>query len=458
IAELQKDKDGNPLMVRGVIQDITKRKLAEAERALNSQRMQAMLQLNRMSDSTLKEITDFALEEAVRLTQSRIGYLAFLNEDESVLTMHSWSKSAMAQCAINDKPIIYPVVSTGLWGEAVRQRRPVITNDYTADNPLKKGYPQGHVTVKRHMNIPVFSDNRIVLVAGVGNKNEDYDQSDVEQLTLLMEGMWRLIERIQAHQDAEKLMKEIQAKNEELESIVFVASHDLRSPLINIQGFAGELQKSCRELTVLLGRETLSEKNNRVIRRLLDEDIPESIGFISAGTIKMDALVNGLLQIARIGTMQMHIESIDMNRLMANILKTVQYQMREYEIELHVELLPRCMGDWVHLNQVFSNLIDNAIKYRHPSRKSIIEVTGQCSDNRVIYTVRDNGIGVSAENYDKIFEVFHRLNPAGPVKGEGLGLTIVRRILDRLDGKITVVSEVDNGTAFVVELPAINQE
>jgi PAS domain S-box-containing protein len=165
------------------------------ELALNSHRMQVLLQLNQMREATLKETTDFALEEAVRLTQSTIGYLAFLNEDESVLTMHAWSKSAMAECAIIDKPIIYPVVTTGLWGEAVRQRRPVFTNDYAADNPLKKGYPQGHVAVKRHMNVPVFEGSRIVIVAGVGNKNEEYSENDAQQLTLLMEGMWRLIER-----------------------------------------------------------------------------------------------------------------------------------------------------------------------------------------------------------------------------------------------------------------------
>jgi PAS domain S-box-containing protein len=175
--------------------DITERKRAEGKIALNSQRMQTLLKLNQMTEATLKEITDFVLEEAVRLTQSKLGYLAFLNEDESVLTMHSWSHSAMAECAIQDKPIIYPVASTGLWGEAVRQRRPVITNDYTAANPLKKGYPQGHVAVKSHMNVPVFVGSRIVIVAGVGNKAEEYVQEDVEQLTLLMEGMWRLIER-----------------------------------------------------------------------------------------------------------------------------------------------------------------------------------------------------------------------------------------------------------------------
>jgi len=180
--------------------DITERKRAEEALELNAKRMQVLLQLNQMTEASVQEITDFALEEAVSLTRSTMGYLAFLNDDESVLTMHSWSKSAMAECAIIDKPIIYPVETTGLWGEAVRQRRPIITNDYAADNPWKKGYPEGHVHVTRHMNIPVLVGSKIVAVAGVGNKNEEYVQEDAQQLTLLMEGMWRLIERRRAEE------------------------------------------------------------------------------------------------------------------------------------------------------------------------------------------------------------------------------------------------------------------
>jgi PAS domain S-box-containing protein len=121
-----------------------------------------------------------------------------MNEDETVLTMQAWSKIAMDQCAIIDKPIDYPLETTGLWGEAVRQRRPMITNDYAAPNPYKKGYPEGHVEMRRHLNIPVFDGDRIVAVAGVGNKDEDYDESDVRQLTLLMNGMWWQLKRQRA--------------------------------------------------------------------------------------------------------------------------------------------------------------------------------------------------------------------------------------------------------------------
>ncbi|MBM4090780.1 MAG: PAS domain S-box protein, partial [Planctomycetes bacterium] len=176
------------------------RQLAEKNLRLDESRLEALVHLSQMAEASLQQLTDFALEEAVRLTESRIGYLAFVNSDETVLSMHSWSKSAMAQCQIIDKPIHYPVEHTGLWGEAVRQRQPVITNDYAAPNPLKKGYPGGHVHVARHMNVPVIDGDRIVIVAGVGNKEEPYDESDVRQLRLLMQGMWHLLQRRRAQE------------------------------------------------------------------------------------------------------------------------------------------------------------------------------------------------------------------------------------------------------------------
>ncbi|NQV34380.1 MAG: response regulator [Phycisphaeraceae bacterium] len=182
---------------------------------LEQSRLEALLQLGQMTTASIQEIMDFALEEAVRLTESKIGYLAFMNEDETVLTMHAWSKTAMKQCATIDKPIVYPVETTGLWGEAVRQRKPVITNDYSDPGVKKKGYPEGHVPVVRHMNIPVFDGDKIVAVAGVGNKPVPYEESDVQQLTLLMQGMWRLIQRKRAEQALRESHEELEKRVEE---------------------------------------------------------------------------------------------------------------------------------------------------------------------------------------------------------------------------------------------------
>ncbi len=181
--------------VKALEKEAAWRNRADEALHLEESRLEALLRLNEMTGARLQEITDFALEEAVRLTGSEIGYLAFMNQDETMLTMHSWSKTAMGQCAIPDKPKFYPIETTGLWGEAARQRKPVIFNDYAAPSPLKKGYPKGHVEIRRHVNIPVFDGTKIVAVAGVGNKVKAYDRTDVRQLKLLMQGMWRLILR-----------------------------------------------------------------------------------------------------------------------------------------------------------------------------------------------------------------------------------------------------------------------
>jgi PAS domain S-box-containing protein len=204
------------------------RKRAEESLRLDEARLEAVLRLNQMTQASLRETTDFALEQAVQLTESKIGYLAFLNADESVLTMHSWSKTAMAECEIRDKPIHYPVVDTGLWGEAVRQRQPVITNDYTSPSPWKKGYPAGHVHVTRHMNVPVFDGERIVVVAGVGNKERPYDESDVRQLQLMMQGMWQMLERRRAVEAIQQQRARLQDIIEFLPDATFVVDQDKR--------------------------------------------------------------------------------------------------------------------------------------------------------------------------------------------------------------------------------------
>mgnify|MGYP000879223588 CR=1 FL=1 len=185
---------------QAVIQDITERKHAEEELKLNEMRLKTLLRLNQMTKAPLHEICEFAIEEGTRLTGSKVGYFALLNADESVLTMHAWSKSAVEQCGVVGLTHDFTVADTGLWGEALRQRQPVITNDYSAASVWKKGYPEGHVSVQRHMNVPVFDGDRIVILVGVGNKPSDYGESDVRQLTLLMSDLWSILQRRNAEE------------------------------------------------------------------------------------------------------------------------------------------------------------------------------------------------------------------------------------------------------------------
>ncbi|MGD9492111.1 MAG: PAS domain S-box protein [Bacteroidales bacterium] len=203
--------DGRKLRISSLT-DITERKKAEQMQNINARRTMALLQLTEMINAPLDEITGFVLEELIRLTGSKIGYLAFLNETEDVLTMHAWSKSAMEECMVNDAPREYPLEKTGLWGESVRQRKPVITNDYSADNPWKKGYPEGHVALTRHLSVPIFDNDRIVAVIGVGNKDIDYYDECIKQLTILGSAMWSHIAR-------QRVMKELIESREQFRLI-----------------------------------------------------------------------------------------------------------------------------------------------------------------------------------------------------------------------------------------------
>jgi PAS domain S-box-containing protein len=157
--------------------------------------MESLLSLSQMGQKTDTEIIAEVVEDSIRLTGSTIGYLATMNEDESVMTMQYWSKSAHESCTVIDKPIVYPIEKTGLWGEAVRQRKPIVTNDYAADSPFKRGTPPGHVRLVRHVNIPVFDGDHIVAIAGVGNKEVNYDEGDIRQLQILMQGWWQIVIR-----------------------------------------------------------------------------------------------------------------------------------------------------------------------------------------------------------------------------------------------------------------------
>lgn len=151
----------------------------------------ALARLEQMAGSPLRQYRDAINDELCELTQSSISYFAAMNLDETILTMIGWSKSAMGMCATMTKPLVYMLEDTGIWGDAVRERTYVITNDYqNLIKPTKKGYPAGHVEVTRHMNLPIFDSGRIVLVVGVGNKPTDYTLEDVRNVQDLMNTAW----------------------------------------------------------------------------------------------------------------------------------------------------------------------------------------------------------------------------------------------------------------------------
>ncbi len=140
-------------------------------------------------------LVDLIVEEAIRLTDSALGYLAVLSEDESLLTMLAWSKSAMAICKTSKIPFEYPLAATGIWGDCIRERQAVIVNDYEGcTRPTKKGYPDGHVLVARHMNVPTWKGTRPAGILGVGNKVDPYTAADASRLQAFADAVWPVFE------------------------------------------------------------------------------------------------------------------------------------------------------------------------------------------------------------------------------------------------------------------------
>ena len=214
-------------------QEVLQRETAEAALRLDELRLEALVQLGQMTDSSTKEITNFVLEEAVKLTKSKLGFLGFMNDAETEMAIHAWSKETMAQCSINDKPIHFPIEAAGIWGEAVRKRVPIMINDYTVSHPAKKGYPHGHVELTRMLSVPVFDQERIVMVAAMANKEQDYEASDIRQLSLLVDGMWRMIQRQRAEEQLRQSKERLQGVFNGILDPLILIGRDMKVKMLN---------------------------------------------------------------------------------------------------------------------------------------------------------------------------------------------------------------------------------
>lgn len=196
---------GNKILTSFI--DITKRKQAEDELKLEEARLEGLLRISQYHADTVQGFLDYALDEAIRLTGSKIGYIYFYNENKKEFILNSWSKEVMKECAVVNPRTRYELEKTGIWGEAVRQRKAIIKNNFQAHDKLKKGYPEGHVHLNRFLSIPVFSNKKIVAVVGVANKETGYFDADTRQLSLLMDAVWKYSERIEVEKKLEESEK-----------------------------------------------------------------------------------------------------------------------------------------------------------------------------------------------------------------------------------------------------------
>lgn len=181
--------------------DIQERKAAEEQQHLNIQRLEVLHKLNVMANATLQEIFDFACRQGVRLTGSQMGCLGIFDSDMSFIELQSYARNG--EDYIDNEMTLFHIADAAMWKEAIRQRCPIIINNYTADNLNEKGIPIKHPILKRFLAVPVFTDDTVVAMAMVANKPSDYDESDIYQLKLLSWGIWEIVKK---REEAEKLI------------------------------------------------------------------------------------------------------------------------------------------------------------------------------------------------------------------------------------------------------------
>jgi PAS domain S-box-containing protein len=247
-----------------------------------------------------------------------------------------------------------------------------------------------------------------------------------------------MIEDVTARKEAEEGLRtfadELRRSNEDLQRFAYVASHDLQEPLRSIVSFSQLLE--------------------RRYRGQLGEDADEYIDFIVSGGERMQALIRDLLQFSRIETTASPSATTDAGAVVRGALRALEAQARDAGAAVTVDPLPPVMADPVQLEQVFANLVGNAIKYRKPDIPLEVAISAKRTDGMVEFAVRDNGIGIEPEYFDRIFEMFRRLHTHDRYEGTGIGLAVVKRIVERHGGRAWVESVHGEGSTFLFTLPA----
>ena len=257
--------------------------------------------------------------------------------------------------------------------------------------------------------------------------------------------------------DLTRANRDLGQKNQEIEMFVYSVSHDLRSPLVNLQGFSNELKLAREELQKLLQGEPAASDRQRALT-LAQREMTESVHYIQTAVTRLSSIIDALLRLSRAGRVEYHPKMVDLKPVIQRIVAAMRGTITEHGAEIVVQDLPLVWGDPTALEQIFANLIGNAVQYLDPQRAGRIEIGSTVREvegleKPLVYYVKDNGLGIAEQHQEKVFAIFQRLH-GDVTRGEGVGLALVRRVLERHGGQVWVESAAGAGSTFFVAFPA----
>jgi len=413
------------------IRDITYRKRVEDV-------LRSSLKMNELLKShNEKEIIDWGLEEAVRLSESTIGFFHFVNDDQNTVSLHTWSKETLKNCNIPDKLEHYPISEAGTWVDCFHEKKPVIHNDYNA-LPHKKGLPDGHFPLFRYISLPVIENDKVKIIFGVGNKKGDYTQFDADILGLLAKTIWMVIQR-------KRTERELVESNAAKDKFFSIISHDLRSPIGSVQGLTEALLDDMDSFS--------------------SEEMKKFIGTIHKTVTSTYNLVDNMLIWAQNhrNKIEFSPQVVVLNEIIDNTVQIdqVEADKKEIIIERKTDDKITVKADIDMLSTILRNLLFNAIKFTNRSGK--IEISTSIYNNLAAQVcIKDNGVGIPKDKLNKLFMIAEASSTKGTdnERGTGLGLILCKEFVERNGGKIWVESEVNKGSSFCFTVPteSNNQE
>lgn len=448
-ANLMRDEEGRPTGAWAFIRDITERKKAEAAKEQNLAQLNILLQVSTslLSATSMQNMLENIVKGAIELTGARVGTSGHGYQEGSFQVGVTVRSEGTQPCPLGDN---FAVAKGGVFMDLMEKNSVLrLTNKELSCHPKWWGLPEGHVPLVGLLGVSLIgrhgTPRGLIMVS---DKNEgDFSNKDEILLSQLATLASLGLQNIEARDEAENkareadegrqrlgvLTQELERSNNDLLQFAYSVAHDLHEPLHTVSSFVQLL--------------------SRRYRGNLDAKADDYIAHTVKGTEHMQQLLNDLLAYSKVGGGKLDLKAIDLTSALERARINLKRTIEESQVTLRYNGLPTVHADELQLSQIFQNLIANAIKFRG-DKPPVISITAVQVGEEWVIEVKDNGIGIDPQQYERIFLVFKKLHRRTQYPGTGIGLTICKKIVERHGGRIWVTSEPDKGSSFFFSLSA----